>query len=214
MFEKFRLFRKFRFKKWLKYSPDKRLKYCQLFENYFAKKQKRDKFDVCWKEDLNGADGYCSYQEKRIYILADNIRDGRKMFSLMSTLLHEGRHAFQRAHVTETYKKKSKVFKFSKAYQWNNAMGGYFDGTEDGVDYTDYANQSIELDANMYAYKQLKKLRRKYFSVEEYQAQIDHLENWFEYVAKMGKEKYGRFYKFKIGRKNKKRFKACQKKRK
>lgn len=208
MFKKFRLFRKFRFKKWQTYSPQKRLEFAQNFENYFAKKQGRKKHSIIWSDKMGeNSLGVCNYGQCQIQINANLIIDGSKMFLLMSTILHEGRHAFQYAYVNKEYQKKSRISKLSKAYKWKNAIGGYLSEREGNGDYADYANQSIELDANMYAYKQLKKMKRKYSNIEEYTTEISRLENWFEYAEDLGKEKYGMFYKFKIGRKNKKQFK-------
>ena len=213
MFEKFKLFRKFRFKKWLTYSPHKRLEYAQQFENYFAKKQSRQRLIVSWKEekDMNGAYGLCQYEQKRIYLTAELFRNGYKMFLLMSTLLHECRHAFQHAYVNSEYENKSRIFKFSKTYKWKNALGGYLSATNGEADYTDYANQSIELDANLYAYKQLQKMKRRYATINEYAEEIERLRDWFETVENLGKKKYGIFYKFKIHRKNKKQYKKNRK---
>ena len=211
MFAKLRLFRKFRFNKWKTYSPQKRLEYAQMFENYYAKKQGRENYVVVWREMQEKEYGLCVSAEKIIYISADLITTYNKMFLLMSTLLHEGRHSFQYFYVNKEYSNKSKISKFSKAYKWKNSLGGYLSGAKGENDYTDYANQSIELDANMYAYKQLKKLRRKYSTISEYNEEMLRLEEWFEYVAHLGKEKYGMFYKFKINRKNKKQYKKNRK---
>ena len=206
MFRKFFLFLKFRLKKWQKYSPQKRLKCLQKFENYFARKQHRESCEVVLRNDLP-QNTYGQFQQQNwcIYLNSYLIYDARYMFLCMSTLLHEGRHAYQHMVVKNTYEKKSRIFKFSKAYKWNNAMQGYL-STSQGDSYADYANQSIELDANMYAYKQLKKVKRKYKDQKLYDYEIKELEDWFEHVAKLGKEQYGFFYKYKIGKKNKKRY--------
>lgn len=155
--------------------------------------------------------GLCVYAQNKIEINVNLLRDGTNMFLLMSTLLHEGRHAFQYMYVNKEYANKSRISKFSKAYKWKNAIGGYLSERDGNGDYADYANQSIELDANMYAYKQLKKMKRKYSNIEEYTTEISRLEYWFETVENLGREKYGMFYKFKIGRKNKKQYKKNSK---
>lgn len=205
MLKRFFLFLKFRLKKWEKYSPKKRFACLQKFENYFAKKQHREPCKIILRDDFpQNTYGMFTEQNWCINLNSYLLYDYRYMFLCMSTLLHEGRHAYQNVVVKRTYEKKTKVFKMSKAYKWKNAFGGYL-STSQGDTYADYANQSIELDANMYAYKQLKKLKHKYKGQTLYENAVKELENWFEDVAKLGKEQYGIFYKFKIGRKNKKR---------
>ena len=203
MFRKFFLFLKFRYKKWQKYSAQKHFKCLQKFEDFYAHKQHRQPCKLVLGQNLpSNVYGVFKGDDWTITVNPNLIYNSNLMFCSMSTLLHEGRHAFQRTHVKNVYSSNKRVFKFSKAYKWRNSFGGYLDTTNS--DYTDYANQSIELDANMYAYKQLKKLSHKYKKEKLYFAEVYRLEDWFKDVAKMGKEKYGIFYKFKIGRKNKK----------
>ena len=211
MFRKFFLYSKFKLKKWEKYSPKKRFKCLQKFENYYAFKQHRTPCEIVLSGDLpQNTFGLFKESNWKIYLNSYLIYDARYMFVCMNTLLHEGRHAYQHIVVKSTYENKSRVFKFSKAYKWKNSMQGYL-STSQGDSYADYANQSIELDANMYAYKQLKKVRRKYKEQKLYELEIKELERWFEDVAKLGREQYGVFYKSKIGKKNKKRYEQLSK---
>ena len=69
MFERFRLFRKFRVKKWKKYSPEKRLQCAQAFEEFFAKKHGRDYLIVePANEEMKDALGLCKYSERRLLV--------------------------------------------------------------------------------------------------------------------------------------------------
>lgn len=205
MFRKYFLFLKFKTRKWIKYNSKKRFKYLQGFEQYFASIQRRNPCNLVVSQTFP-SNVFGEFREENWEIIINNslLMDDDLMFKCMSTLLHEGRHAYQNTHVNNVYNKNKKVFKFSKAYKWRNSFGGYMDASNS--DYVDYANQSIELDANMYAYKQLKKLKNKYKNEKLYYEEMCRLEQWLEEAQKMGKEKYGVFYKFKIGRKNKKMY--------
>ncbi len=205
MFQKFRLFRKFKKGRWEKYSPEKRLKVAQEFENHYSKKYKRMTCRIVPSSEMDeNTLGLAKFSEKTIYLNSKYFLDASLKYNMMFTLLHEGRHIFQHEHVNKTYKNNSKVFKLSKAYKWKNSLGGYMDTSS--TDYYGYANQSIELDANIFAYKQLKKLKRKFGKDEKYIKEIEYAENLLENVKEGGKKRYGIFYKFKINRKNKKNY--------
>lgn len=205
MFQKFRLFRKFKNGRWEKYSPEKRLKVAQEFENYYSKKHKRMTCRIVPSSEMGeNTLGLAKFSEKTIYLNSEYFLNASLKFEMMLTLLHEGRHIFQHEYVNKTYKNNSKVFKLSKAYKWKNSLGGYMDYAN--TDYYGYANQSVELDANIFAYKQLKKLKRKFGKDEKYIKAIEYAENLLANVKEGGKKRYGIFYKFKINRKNKKNY--------
>lgn len=204
MFKKFFLFQKFKPRKWKKYSFDKRLEVIQKIENFYAKKQKRKPVEVVPRNDfVSTLYGSASYVNQIIFINSSLLTDSSKQFLLLSTILHEGRHIYQSDVVNKSYND-GRIPRFSKAYSWMNSSDGYISYEENKDNYVDYANQSVELDANSYALKQLKKLKRKFKNDVNYQAEIINLTNWFENAKTEGRKKYGFFYKFKIRRKNKK----------
>ena len=204
MFKKFFLFQKFKPRKWKKYSFDKRLEVIQKIENFYAKKQNRKPVEVVPRNDfVSTLYGSASYVNQIIFINSSLLTDSSKQFLLLSTILHEGRHIYQSGVVNKSYND-GRIPRFSKAYSWMNSSDGYISYEENKDNYVDYANQSVELDANSYALKQLKKLKRKFKNDVNYQAEIINLTNWFENAKTEGRKKYGFFYKFKIRRKNKK----------
>ena len=97
MFEKFKLFRKFRFKKWQTYSPQKRLECAQKFENYFSKKQGRSFSALFFRARLISRGNRRSPTERRIYIRRreetaierknSNIKGENRRFSTLDFLL-------------------------------------------------------------------------------------------------------------------------------
>ena len=210
MLKKFFLFFKLRQKKYYRYTVQKRVELLSKVEEYFALKQGRKTCNLIFTEKLSqNIYGRFDSEPWCIYINLDLVLDPTRLFDVLGTILHEGRHAFQYCVVNQAYQDGGKAHRFSRAYKWKKAFEGYL--STQNYNYVDYQNQSIELDANMYAYKQLKKLKYRYKKSKLYYKKLEEYETWFENAEKNGKEKYGIFYKHKIRKKNAKQAKINKK---
>lgn len=190
---KFLVYNKFKQKKWEKLSPKKRLRAFQKMENIMARKVGRPKYTVLSREWEDGTMGLCSYSKKIIYIHTDFFVKDSLQFLGLATLFHEQRHAEQH-HIVRT---KKKIFKFSKAYKWQQNMKAYinYDGDEK---YSYYSMQEIERDANKFAIKALKKFRFRFRKEENYFNSVAIKEKEYDLVKEKAKEELGLFYKFKL----------------
>lgn len=203
LFLAIKLFSSLKPKKWAKLSPSQRLNVAQNFENYYSRKFSRSRFRVLVDLTLDKTTmGLMEYDKKTIKINPVLISNelSNNPFLLMSTLFHEGRHVYQKDCITNEMKQNGKLKKFSKTNRWQNSFGGYVDD-----EFYKYANQSIELDAHDFARKRMKKLKWLYKKHLAFINELERLDNFSENIKEGAKKKYGRFYKFKIARENKKR---------
>ena len=189
----FLVYNKFKQNKWRKLSPKRRLKVFQKMENIMAKKAKRPVYTILSREWEDGTMGLCSYSKKIIYIHTDFFTKDNLQFLGLATLFHEQRHAEQHNIV----KTKKRIFKFSKAYKWQQNMKAYisYDGDEK---YSYYSMQEVERDANKFAIIQLKKFRFRFRKEDIYFKSVSIKEKEFDMVRERAKEELGLFYKFKL----------------
>jgi hypothetical protein len=201
----FLVYNKFKERKWKRLSPKKRWKYYQKMENITAKKVGRPVYEVIPKEWNDGTRGLCVYKEKAIYLNTDFfVKDNMQFFGL-ATLFHEQRHAQQHFVV----KSKKKIWRFSKAYKWQQNMKGYiqYEGDEK---YSYYSMQEVERDANKNALQRLKKFRFRFRKEKLYKYTVAEKEKEFDYVKEHAREELGMFYKLKLFLRNRKERKKNQ----
>ena len=195
------IFSKFKQKKWLRLSTQKRLKVYNALEKKFAKKQGRYALPVVIHPDDNWSPlgMFTTTGGKKIYIRYDLVTDPRMRFHGMETIFHEGRHAYQ----YETINKKLPWYAF-RAKKWRKNWEGYIPSNENSVAYN---NQAVEQDAQKYAFKQMLKLNRKYAHDEAWEKTMRTNEFRLENADDMARKEFGMFYKLKINRMIKKKSK-------
>lgn len=189
------IFGKFKHRKWLRLSTQKRLEVYNALEKKFAKKQNREPLPVVIHPDDNWkplgmfttAGG-----KKLIYLRDDLITDPKMRFHGMETIFHEGRHAYQ----YETINKKLPWYAF-RAKRWRKNWQGYIPSAESSAAYN---NQSVEQDAQKYAYKQMSKLDRKYRGDDAWETTMHTNAYRLEAADDMARKEFGPFYKLKINR--------------
>lgn len=193
------LFSKFKFKKWKKYSYEKRFKIFQALEDKIAKSMKIEPLKLELKyEDWNCLGAFMVVGGKKKMVLNSNlIEDDRYRFHAMETIAHETRHAYQYSVVNRDLK----WYEFT-AKKWKRNWEGYFSSTVDNVLYN---NQSIERDAQKYSIKFLKKHASKYKNEEDWIRTYDAVLNRYNQAEIDARNKYGVFYKYKIENKIKKK---------
>lgn len=189
------IFGKFKHKKWLRLSTQKRLKVYNALEKKFARKQGRDPLPVVIHPDDNWKPlgMFTTAGGKRlIYIRDDLIYDPKMRFHGMETILHEGRHAYQ----YETINQKLPWYAF-RAKKWRKNWIGYIPSGENS---TAYNNQIVEQDAQKYAYKQMSKLDRKYHGDDAWENTMRTNQFRLENADDMARKEFGLFYKHKINK--------------
>lgn len=189
------IYSKFKYKKWNKLTPDKRLEVLRALEKKLAKEQNRDPIDVTVYPDptwqsfgmfrTNGG-------KRQILIHEDLIYNPELRFHALETIIHEGRHASQFVVVN----KKLKWYNF-KERRWKKNWQNYFSSSEDNLMYN---NQAIERDAQQFTIKKLSRLARKYRNERDFAYTLHANKMRYENADDDARKKYGMFYKFKIDR--------------
>lgn len=189
------IFSKFKQRKWVKLTPSKRLKVYNALEAKFAKKQHRQPLDVVIYPDANWKPlgMFTNTRGKRVIYLRQDLIDNPQMrFHGMETILHEGRHAYQ----YETINKKLPWWAF-RAKKWKKNWEGYIPSSENSVAYN---NQSVEQDAQKFAYKNMLKLSRKYNGDADFDRTMHTNEFRLESADDMARKEFGIFYKHRINK--------------
>lgn len=187
------LFSKFKRKKWLKLSIEKRLKVFVALEKKIAKQLKIEPIKLKMKDDDNwNCFGALMVEgnSKLIYLNTNLLYEPRFRFHAMETIAHETRHAYQFSIVS----KKLKWYEFT-AKRWKRNWEGYYSSSADNVIYN---NQAIERDAQKYSIKFLKKHKYK---DDDYINTLDVVEYRYNSAEIEAKKKFGFFYKHKIEKK-------------
>lgn len=189
------VFNKFKKRKWLRLNNNKRLKVYAALEAKYAKKQKREPLPVVLHESSNwnclgvfttaGGKHRIILHEK--LLIEDNMR-----FHGMETILHEGRHAYQFA----TINKKLRWWQF-RAKRWQKNWVGYVPSEQNN---TVYNSQSVEQDAQKYAFSQMLKLHHKFKDDPDYQRTMRINEYRLESADDNARKQFGVFYKHKINK--------------
>ena len=197
------VYRRFKLRKWKRYSSQKRLRVLQALEKKMAKKQHRDFINVVVHErsDWNCFGMFsANSKERKIYVHENLILDPSYRFHALETIIHEGRHATQYEII---HKDKLRWWQFT-AKRWKRNFEGYISSNQDSVLYN---NQSVERDAQKYTIKWLKKLSSKYKNEKDFHKTLDRNEYRFENAEIQARKKYGLFYKLKMNKKIKKNIK-------
>jgi len=189
----FLIYKKFRTKKWNKFSPKKRLKLLQKMENITARKIGRVVYRVEAHNFLDSTRGLCLFKDKMIFIDANFLRQDSLSFFALSTLFHEQRHAEQ----FETIASGKKIWKFSKKYKWKKNIESYisYDGKEK---FSYYSMQSVERDANFSAIKRLRKLKFWFLNDKLYFHCLESKIKEYDLTKEYAKKELGPFYKLKL----------------
>lgn len=195
------IWRKFKLRKWRKYSSYKRLDILQALENKMAKKNHREPINVVVHErsDWNCLGMFSVVNgQKKLYIHENLVLNPGYRFHALETIIHEGRHASQ----YEMINKESIPWWNFKAKRFKKNFEGYVSASEDSLLYN---NQEVERDAQKYTIKWLERLARKYRNEPDFETTLKRNLYRYESSEQKAKEKYGLFYKFKMRRKIDKR---------
>lgn len=185
------LYSKFKSRKWLKYSYEKRFKIFVELEKRIAKQLKIEpvKLEIKY-EDWNCFGAFTTVSgKKKIVINSLLLEQPKYRFHGMETIAHETRHAYQFSVIS----RKLKWYEFT-AKKWRENWQGYFSSTTDNLMYN---NQAVERDAQKFSIKFLKK--HKYDDsdyINTYNAVLDR----YERADEDARRKYGLFYKQKINK--------------
>lgn len=185
------LYSKFKSRKWLKYSYEKRFKIFVELEKRIAKQLKIEpvKLEIKY-EDWNCFGAFTTVSgKKKIVINSLLLEQPKYRFHGMETIAHETRHAYQFSVIS----RKLKWYEFT-AKKWRENWKGYFSSTTDNLMYN---NQAVERDAQKFSIKFLKK--HKYDDsdyINTYNAVLDR----YERADEDARRKYGLFYKQKINK--------------
>ena len=184
------LFSKFKARKWLKYSYEKRFKIFVALEKKVAKKLKIEPV----KLEINYEDWNCfgafsvDGTNKKIVINSLLLEQPQYRFHGMETIAHETRHAYQFSVIS----RKLKWYEFT-AKKWRENWSGYFSSSTDNVMYN---NQAVERDAQKFSIKFLKK--HSYPEDQDYIRTYNAVVDRYEQADEDARKKYGIFYKYKI----------------
>lgn len=188
------VFSKFKHKKWLKLSPEKRFMALRAVEKKIAGWLNIDPLDLTIKE--GSADWNCFGVfttiggEQKIVINENLIFEPKYRFHALETIAHETRHAYQFS-VTQ---RDLYWFEFT-AKRWRQNWIGYFSANSDNLMYN---NQAVERDAQKYSIKILKKFKGKFGNEQDYKNTLDIVMYRYEQADLDARKKYGLFYKHKI----------------
>lgn len=197
LFGLFSIYNKFKYKKWICFSPAQRERILEKIEEKQAKKLGRKTLPLVINDDPNWH-CYGSFEAtpngKRILKLSINLIDNPKLrYHALETILHEGRHAYQYEQIT---KKKISMFNF-KAKKWRANYSGYISSLEDR---TIYSMQPIERDAQKYAINQMEKHSFRFRNEADYQSTMRSMLYRYEASERQAKQELGLFYKFKMNK--------------
>lgn len=196
----FLTYNKFKFRKWDKMSLSDRAYAFQKLEIIQARKLGRPVCQVIFRPMEEHLKGQFIPGKDVIYLNQMFIEEDALRFDGMFTLFHEGRHAFQH-NVCFSGKE---LGLFSKARKWQKNFGGYINGAED--EYSFYAMQPIERDANKYALQRLKKFQYRFIDDRYYNATVRFEEKCFDDDRFRAKEELGYFYKLKLAKRQKEEY--------
>lgn len=191
----FFIYGKFKYKKWNKLSPDKRLEVLQALENKLAREQNREPIPVRIHDDPNWKSFgmfMASGGKQCILVHEDLVYNPELRFHALETIIHEGRHASQ----FQVVNKKLKWYQFTQK-RWQKNWKHYFSSSEDNVMYN---NQAIERDAQHFTIKKLSRLSRKYRKERDFAYTLHANIQRYETAEDQARKKYGFFYKYKIDR--------------
>ena len=197
----FLTYNKFKFRKWDKYSLEERAYAFQKLEIIQAKKLHRPVANVVFREMDEKMKGQFVPGKNIILMNKMFITEDMLRFDGMFTLFHEGRHAFQH-HVCFDGVEDGL---FSRARKWRKNFGGYISGAN-GDEFSFYAMQPIERDANKYALSRLKDFRFRFGEDRYYNATVRFEERCFYDDKFRAKEELGFFYKHKIAKRQKEEY--------
>ncbi len=199
MFFKFRIYNKFKRRKWKKLTIQQRIQALQNLENLEAKKVGRPPYTIVIEKMNFG--GLCCYGERKIKIAPDLMYDIERRFYLLHVYFHESRHAYQNFLVNS----KKKFCVFSKAYKWKKNYEGplrQYAENSSIKEYSFYEMQPIERDANLYAIKKLKALRFRYIFDPLFKRTLEHEIESFDNVRERAVKNLGIFYRLKVALKS------------
>lgn len=208
MFFRFLTYNKFKLKKWKKLNTKERLAVCQKIENIQAKKLHRPVYRVVIRDLQKGVGGTCVSSDKEILLMTNYFIKDERRFDLLSTLFHEGRHAYQFDEIME--KKKHCIF--SRTYWWKKNMQGYINIAESGDTISFYSMQPIERDAEEYSYKRLRRFGFRYRKEKDYWTTLNRDKSDLKKDVLIAKKELGPFYKLKVAWKNRQERKRNSKK--
>lgn len=189
------VFNKFKKHKWIKYSPQKRLKIYNALEKKFAKKQNRQAILVKLHQDSTWScfGMFTVKNDQKVIILnQDLVIDPTLRFHGMETILHEGRHAYQ----YEVVNKKLPWYAF-RAKKWQKNWAGYISSSQSS---SAYNHQIIEKDAQKYAFKQMMKLDSKFRGDPDWEHTLQINAMRIDSADKNARKDFGVFYKQKINK--------------
>lgn len=188
------LFSKFKGRKWLGLTPDKRFKCLLALEKKVAKKLKIEPVHLEIKDasaNWNCFGAFTVMGASRKIVLNENLLyEPRFRFHAMETIVHETRHAYQ----FEAVSRNPKWYEFT-ARKWKRNWEGYFSSSTDNIMYN---NQAVERDAQKYSIKFLKKYKSKYASEEDFKITFRTVVSRYEQADLDARKAYGIFYKHKI----------------
>ena len=143
-----KVFELFKKDKWKTLSQQERLNAFQLLENMDAKSKNRTPFVIVRQRPFFTGkwDGECCDSKHEIHIDKIFLEQDDLRFQGMSTIFHEGRHAFQHFAVNNTKYSTNKEVK-----DWKFNFEGYIKSTKQL--HTFYTMQPSEVDARLYALK-------------------------------------------------------------
>lgn len=185
------VYSKFKARKWLKCSYEKRFKVFQAVEKKIAKKLKIRpvRLEINYNDNWNCFGAYTSEAGgAKILLNSMLLEDPRYRFHALETLAHETRHAYQFNLVS----KRLRWYEFT-AKKWQRNLQGYFSS---GADSIMYNNQSVERDAQKYSIKFLKK--HSYPGDPDYERTLRIVVDRYERADDDARKEYGLFYKLKI----------------
>lgn len=198
LFGLFSIYNKFKYRKWIGFTPARRAKILEKIEEKQAKKLGRKQLPVVINHDPNwhcyGSFEVDNTGRRILYLSINLIENPNLRYHALETILHEGRHAYQYEQIS---KKHISPFNF-KAKKWRANYSGYISSREDK---TIYSMQPIERDAQKYAINQMEKHSFKFRNEEDYQATMRSMIYRYEESERQAKRELGIFYKHKMNKK-------------
>lgn len=190
----FFVYRKFRKSAWKRLSMNEKLTYLNEVEKHMAKKQKRNALPVVVDTratlDQLGHLTLVNGKPRNIAIGLPVLEDPLYRFIALSTIFHEGRHAFQYSVVSKPIRWYQFTYK-----KWKENWNGYIESAENK---TVYQMQVLERDAQNYAIEQMKKRSFTYRNEEDYLRTMKILHNVYEQAELDAVKELGIFYKWKV----------------
>lgn len=199
----FFVYRKFRYGCWKRLRLDEKLYYLAEVERHMAKKQKRDALPVVLDPDAKLEQlGHVTIMHgvpRSIAIGYPVLEDPAFRFIALSTIFHEGRHAFQYTKVNTPLKWYQFTYK-----RWKENWDGYIASKENQ---TIYQMQILERDAQTFALEQMKKRAFTFRNDTDYERTMKFLQQTYEQAELDAVKELGLFYKWKVRKKIKKKSK-------